>query len=59
MLPRRRYEQRSRSTVPGLGARWRISVTRVHRGSMSTVFSTARAVEGLLLPRDRAPAISP
>ena len=27
MLTRRRYEQRSSFTMPGLGARWRISVT--------------------------------
>ena len=45
MLTRRRYEQRSSFTMPGLGARWRISVTSSSSSSLgidTTVPSTAR-----------------
>ncbi len=45
MLTRRRYEQRYSFTMPGLGARWRISVTSSSSSSLgidTTVPSTAR-----------------
>ena len=45
MLTRRRYEQRCSFTMPGLGARWRISVTSSNSSSLgidTTVPSTAR-----------------
>ena len=45
MLTRRRYEQRCSFTMPGLGARWRISVTGSTTSSFgidTTVPSTAR-----------------
>jgi hypothetical protein len=45
MLTRRRYEQRYNFTMPGSGARWRISVTSSSSSSLgidTTVPSTAR-----------------
>jgi hypothetical protein len=45
MLTRRRYEQRCSFTMPGLGARWSISVTSSRSSSLginTTVPSTAR-----------------
>ena len=45
MLTRRRYEQRCSFTMPGMGAKWRISVTSNSSSSLgidTTVPTTAR-----------------